>query len=486
MEEDDDLLFYEDRGGERVGEPGDRNVVSKEEERLAAALFGGLETGGDEEDDLLAVGAGTKRARPGQEKEAAWNDDEDEDEDEEDGEENGLEVLVAANGPRGPVRQKVSAAVFEQQLRADYEEKRGPTPAWAQRTADEEKSLFGTTANVTREASGRVSVLEEGILKVQKLNNLNQEARGSDELNSVCFSPSSQVALTAARDKVLRLFQVNEKKCVKLHSVGFDDLPIKKAFFVPKSNEVLCMGFKKPFYLYDMERDAVVRVPHLMGQFETSWADVVPSPDGIYSAFLGGESGNVVLFSNRSRQIAHTLKMSAPVTRACFSAESSSTPFLWTAGPEGEVFKWDMRTTRRCVAKFRDQGAIGTESIANSPDGRWQAVGDKSGVVNIYSLSDGDEAAKTPFKSVGNLVTATSTLVWNHDSQMLAMASSKQMGALRVVHVPSFKVFSNWPMDATQVHTVTAIDVSPNSGYMAVGNKKGEAQLYRMLAYPRF
>jgi U3 small nucleolar RNA-associated protein 18 len=194
-------------------------------------------------------------------------------------------------------------------------------------------------------------------LKVQKLANLNVEGRSTTDVDSLCFSDSAQIALTAGRDKTLRLFQVNEKKCVKLHSVFFDDLPIQRAVFLPRRHEVLCLGYKKPFYLYDLESGAATRVPHLMGQLENKWSDVVPSPDGQYrfgfvfcfgsllfveqtppSAFLGGESGNVVLFSNRSRQAAFTLKAGGPVSCAAFSADGG--PYLWTSGAESEIWQW--------------------------------------------------------------------------------------------------------------------------------------------------
>jgi U3 small nucleolar RNA-associated protein 18 len=419
-----------------------------------------------DDDDLLfeeeESSKATKRARPASDA-PAWHDDEDD----------------------GEQQEEASAARHEQELREKYEERRGPRPAWAQRTADEGaqgSTLFSTTANLTKSGPA-VGVLEPGALRVQKLANLNALAPSTVEVDNVQFAPGAQVALTAGRDKTLRLFQVNEKKCVKLHSIFFEDLPIKRAQFVPRSSDVLCMGYKKPFYVYDMEHDAVTRIPHLIGQLEGGWADVVQSPDGVYSTFLGGESGNVVLFSNRSRQVAHTLKASGPMTRAVYGADSGS-PYLWTTGPECEVFKWDMRSTRRCVAKFRDHGGIGTEAIANSPDGRWQAIGDKSGVVNIYSLSD--EHPGTPHKAIGNLVTAATMLKWNHDSQMLTIASPKIMGALRVVHVPSFTVFANWPMDNAHLQFVSSVDVSPSSGYLSVGNRKGQAQLFRLLSYPRY
>jgi WD40 repeat protein len=139
----------------------------------------------------------------------------------------------------------------------------------------------------------------------------------------------------------------------------FADLPMKQALFVPQSNEVLCLGTGKVFYLYDMEKDDFARVPYLNGQAEKSWEKVVMAPDGSQSAFLGGVSGNVVLYSNRSRQVAHTLNMGSAVSQAAFSCDGG--PYLWTSGEEGKVYKWDVRSTRRCVAKFRCAESFGSK-----------------------------------------------------------------------------------------------------------------------------
>jgi U3 small nucleolar RNA-associated protein 18 len=55
-----------------------------------------------------------------------------------------------------------------------------------------------------------------------------------------------------------------------------------------------------------------------------------------------------------------------------------------------------------------------------------------------------------------------------------------------MVHVPSFSVFKNWPLDVAGLKVVTAMDFSPNAGYFSVGNKVGEALLYRLLANPTY
>lgn len=47
------------------------------------------------------------------------------------------------------------------------------------------------------------------------------------------------------------------------------------------------------------------------------------------------------------------------------------------------------------------------------------------------------------------------------------------------VHVPSLTVFANWPTRGTPLSYVTALDVSPQSHYLAIGNDKGKVLLYR-------
>jgi U3 small nucleolar RNA-associated protein 18 len=68
--------------------------------------------------------------------------------------------------------------------------------------------------------------------------------------------------------------------------------------------------------------------------------------------------------------------------------------------------------------------------------------------------------------------------------QILLMASRMKKDALRLVHLPSATVFANWPTAATPLHYVHSAGFSPHSGFLAVGNAKGRALLYRLHHYP--
>lgn len=64
-------------------------------------------------------------------------------------------------------------------------------------------------------------------------------------------------------------------------------------------------------------------------------------------------------------------------------------------------------------------------------------------------------------------------------SEILAIASQRKKDALKLLHVPSLSVFSNWPTRGTPLSYVTALDISPHSQFIAIGNDKGKVLLYR-------
>lgn len=137
-----------------------------------------------------------------------------------------------------------------------------------------------------------------------------------------------------------------------------------------------------------------------------------------------------------------------------------------------------------------------------------------TGIVNLYDSSStvpesGQE--RKAFKAIGNLTTAVTSMRFNHDSQILALASRTNKDQLKLVsslsfalsscsallllltlpllpsyrsssvaqvHLPSATVFSNWPTQQTPLHHVTAMDFSRGSEWLAVGNARGKVLLY--------
>ncbi len=67
--------------------------------------------------------------------------------------------------------------------------------------------------------------------------------------------------------------------------------------------------------------------------------------------------------------------------------------------------------------------------------------------------------------------------------QVLAMASRMKKDSLRLVHLPSLTVFSNFPTGRSPLHFVHCLAFSPKGGFLAIGNAKGRVLLYRLHHY---
>lgn len=146
---------------------------------------------------------------------------------------------------------------------------------------------------------------------------------------------------------------------------------------------------------------------------------------------------------------------------------------------------WDIRHTRKCLAKVADEGSFKTTHMAISADGSQLATGSHSGVVNIYRTDNSKEQPLTLVKSVLNLTTAITDIKFDPTGQLLAVCSKWKKNALRLIHTGqggTFTAFQNFPAG----HAVgvlkypMALGFSCDTQYIAMGNDEGKAHLWHL------
>lgn len=108
---------------------------------------------------------------------------------------------------------------------------------------------------------------------------------------------------------------------------------------------------------------------------------------------------------------------------------------MYTVGDQAEIYVWDIRNTKKCVAKVGDEGSFNTTHMAISDDGTQLATGSHSGVVNVYrTTEDGSGQPLTMVKSLMNITTAISDLKFDHTGQLLGVCSKWKKNAMRLIH----------------------------------------------------
>ncbi|KAI0327282.1 WD40 repeat-like protein [Cubamyces sp. BRFM 1775] len=429
-----------------------------------------------------------------------------------------LEVSLVTDKRRRKLRDAlaedtVGGRDYERRLRRQYE-KINPTPEWAANArkrlhstagkrrrsatdsepeADEEEqqgaleSLLSGTGTVL--AGRRAKILPHGTLSIERLRDVNLSAKAEGEIKAVHFHPSPQVPvlLTASSDRRVRLFTVDGHTNPHLQTLHIPNLPISNAVFHPGGTSVLLTGPRPFYYTYDLQTGATQRSPR--GLWGTTFANnSQAAQDGSMEICAFDSTGSVLAVAGRrghvhlvdwrtgGGQVVGSVKMNAGAKSLWWSGDD-----LLTLGEDSEVYVWDVGQ-RRCLRRWRDDGGYGSHLLAGDRSGKYLAIGSRMGVVNVYGseATTGSAERPKPLKALGNLTTAITSLQFNHDSQLLAMASNAKKDQMRMIHLPSLTAFSNWPTSSTPLGHVTSVDFSSGSEYVAVGNNRGRVLLYHL------
>lgn len=389
----------------------------------------------------------------------------------------------------------ISGEDYSNRLKAQFE-KLTSRPSWAQPQSQDkgddqdssegEEEEGGGGGDGLLQRTGRLlsrsrDLLPKGRISMKKMVAANHSKKAEAVVQSVEFHPTSNVILTAGFHKTLDLFQVDGDSNPHLQSVHIPGFPITTAHFTPDGREVVMAGHKKSFHVYDMMAGKIMRIYNIRGRREQFFDNFVVSPDNALLVFLG-KDGYMPLVSNRTKQWVANLKMNGAVKDVTFSADGRK---LLSTGSDGKVYVWDM-TTRDCVHCFVDDGCVIGTTVSISPNGKYVACGADSGVVNVYDTEQClKEERPKPLKSVMSLTTPIKCTKFNPSSEILAIASHEKKDAFRLIHTASCTVFSNWPKKETPLNYVYSCDFSPMSNYLAIGNAKGKALLYRLNHYCR-
>lgn len=448
----------------------------------------------EDADDILDVNGGL----------AAWIDSDDE----------RLEISLADSTRLRKLRRNaredvVSGKDYVKRLRARFE-KIYPVPLWAQEKVPDQNSedemdvdsddeiastdplakLLQTTSRYISMAKSRL--LPQGTIDIDRLKDANESFRSNGAIQSLQFHPTHPILLTTGFDQTLRLYHIDGKKNPLATSLHIRRSPFKTALFHSDGTRIFAGGRRKQMHIWNIETGSVTKLSTLYGhdQFQPTMERFTLSPCGRFIALFGSKGWMNILSASSGQWMAGA-KVEGELADAVWSKDGNLLMILSTSG---EVWEWDSKT-RVFIGRWQDEGAVGACTIAlGGKDNRWCAIGSESGIVNVYdrhglqnggapSGPEGEVLTYKPRATLGQLTTAITSLVFSPDGQILAMASKNKPDALRLVHVPSFTVFKNWPTQVTPLGRVTALGFTPGGEMLSVGNLAGKARLWKFNHY---
>jgi len=403
---------------------------------------------------------------------------------------------------------KITGRDYEARLRAHFE-KLYPKPQWTQTRpqavhgssefesdddamSDEDEVLRANPlADVLNRSTNylttsKLKMIPTSDIDIQRLADVTKQRPSQAVVQTIQFHPFQPLVLTGGYDRTLRIYHIDGKTNPVATSLYIENCPFQTALFHPDGKRVIAAGRRRYLFFWDLETGSVEKVSRLYGQEHTqqSFEKFVLSPCGKYIALLGS-NGWMNLLSASTGQWLSGAKIEGHLVDVAWTEPETMT----LVNSQGDVYIWDVES-REVQSRWRDPSLVNVTKVAQSQ--AYIALGMENGIVAVYSrrnpilgmrLSDAEPETRQANAVVENLVTRISSMEFNPDGQLLVVASRLKRDALRIVHVPSFTVYKNWPTSSTPLGHVSCVAWSPQNRMLAAGNEGGYARLWALNHY---
>ena len=383
----------------------------------------------------------------------------------------------------------------------------------------------GALIRTDSSASGKHRKLRPEVIDIQRTKDIVTSSPSS--IDTLQFHPHYPLLLTAGPSSTVSLYHISPQAPNPnplLTSLHLTKTPLRTASFCTLSSSstndsesdqtrIFLSSRRRYFHTWSLSAGTITKVSRALATFrheQRTTESFKLSPCGRYMGLISSSrkgGGSINILSTDSMQWVCSCRIDSAGGIADFDWWCDGEGFA-VAGKNGEVSEYSI-ADKRVVARWHDEGAVGTTVIALGGDGtntRWVAVGSSSGVVNVYDrrapafsavLSDkppskttsNTRAASTPqtstnrpipTKTLSQLTTPISHLVFSPDGQMLVISSRWKKNALRLVHLPSCTVYRNWPTDKTPLGRVSSVALSRDGRWLAVGSEGGKVRLWEI------
>ncbi|SCV03783.1 LAMI_0H10924g1_1 [Lachancea mirantina] len=461
--------------------------------------------------------------------EAAWSDSEDE----------RISFAISSSNKTKKLRKSyvestLNGKEYVMRLRSQFE-KIFPRPKWADDSGDEHSpsdvgsddeesdqvingdvhALSKILQSTSAYKDVSTVVLAPKILDITRLKDANSQRPSHSGIQSLSFHPSKPLLLSGGYDRTLRIYHIDGKNNHLVTSVYLTGTPVQTCtFYVSPSQteqKVFSAGRRRYMHSWDISNASsqyakIEKISRLYGHeqtqrsFEKFKVGHLYTPEsGLHGIiFLQGNNGWINILHATTGVWLAGCKIEGVLADFCIDyiplKMGKFRTILIVVNSYGQVWEFDVSNKAQVLKKWEDSGSVGittiqvgggTSSAQLSPfnevrPNRWLAIGSESGFVHVYDRNSSSN--KLSF-ALDQLTTSISSLAFSFDGQIMCMASRASKDALRLVHLPSGTVFSNWPTSGTPLGKVTSVAFSPRGGFLAVGNEQGKVRLWKLNHY---
>ncbi|CEP64724.1 Utp18p LALA0_S13e01596g [Lachancea lanzarotensis] len=461
----------------------------------------------------------------------AWSDSDDE----------RVEVTITATNKTKKLRTsynegQIRGRHYVQRLRSQFE-KIYPRPKWVESPSDDdsdaEQTGSGNDEDLEQVINGDASALSKilqstyvyhdlsnrllppKVLDITRLKDANAAHPSRSAIQSLSFHPLKPLLLTGGYDRTLRVYHIDGKNNHLVTSLYLTGTPVQTCtFYVTpshKEQKILTGGRRRYMHSWDISSSSgsqqakIEKISRLYGHEETQRSfenfkvgHLCGKTETHGIILLQGNNGWVNVLHATTGVWLTGCKIEGVLVDFCLDykprVKNTFQTILIMVNTYGEIWEFDLTNGGEVLRKWKDEGSVGITTIQvgggyNSTQllpfkkvrqNRWLAIGSASGYVHVY---DRTTTNVEPSAKLDQLTTSVSSLAFSPDGQILCIASRATKDALRMVHLPSGKVFANWPTSGTPLGKVTSIAFSPRGEMFAAGNEQGKVRLWRLNHY---
>ncbi|SSD58609.1 related to U3 small nucleolar RNA-associated protein 18 [Saccharomycodes ludwigii] len=403
--------------------------------------------------------------------------------------------------------------------------------------------ILNSSTKYTDKKSGKHSskLLPPNKIELLRVKDANAQHPSRAAIQTLSFHPSNQpILLTGGYDRSLRLYHIDGRNNPLVTSVYLHGTPIQTACIYvnnsdPDTTKVFTGGRRRYMHSWTISNGDnqnengqlnIEKISRMYGHESTQRSfenfkmghylnsngyNTKNSTSSHGIICLQGNNGWINILHATTGQYMTGCKIEGVLIDFCIDylnvinndGKEEIHTIIIAINTFGQVWEFDLNDDNKVINKWKDESGVGITKIqvggatnssyllssqSNNESGsgircnnRWLAIGSESGIVTVYDRYN--KGSSKPSFILDQLTTTISNLEFSHDGQLLCMASRSSKDALKLVHLSTGSVFSNWPNSRTPLGRVTCVKFSPRSEYLAVGNEQGRVRLWKLGHY---